>query len=194
MLLTRPVSQRVYFPAVTPGTLVVAPNVLYALPFFVGQNFDPDQFKFTITSAHSGSGDNVKLGIYSDNGGIPGKLLVQNTVTAFGTGTGMISSTLVNDYKPFLRPGVYWLASLWDTAGTTQATVAAAAAGLNNGLIQAALGVATAGVLPSSAATSINGVAVTSQTYASGLASDFSTLSAAYATNGAVPLIGLRAR
>lgn len=184
-------SQRVYFPAGTPGTLLVAANTLYALPFQVNGNmpFQPDQIGFNVTTGAAGANDNVRVGIYSDVNGNPDTLLFDSGVILVSTTTGAKTASIASNLRPLLYNGtVYWLAMLCDTLGTTQPTVAAKAAGTGSTVPDNFFGVANMGAIPSAAASTINGITA-SQAFGA-LPTTFPTVT--YAANGAMPLVGLR--
>lgn len=187
-----PVSGRAYFSPGSYSTLLTVAGTLYAVPFVPGQFIQPSKVGVNVTTAGVGAGADVKLAIYDSVNGRPGNLVADLGAVAALIATGEFSVTLSSPVKLGLWPGkVYWLASLWGTAATTQPTVAALDTGVVPQDIAAALGVANLGALPSSIATAAVAVSVTGQTYANGFSAVAPAMTAIL--NGKAPLVGLLA-
>lgn len=191
MNFLRPVTGRVYFsPVENVGTLLAAHSTLYALPFNVAANMIPDQIGINVTTAGAGANCEVRLGIYEDNRGRPGALIVDaGTITGLDS-TGGKTASLVTPHPLMLFANQnYWLAALFRQAATTQPTVAAATAAAQSD-IASSYGVADMASLPSAAAGIPNGYAIGAQTFGPLLA----TFPAGnLSLNAAIPLVGLRA-
>ncbi len=92
----------------TPGItgllqFAITANTLYAVPFFV-----PVSTTFTkigVQIPNAGGGGNIELGIYNNNNGIPGTLLLDAGSVAVGAG-GAVTIAI----NQILTPGWYWLA------------------------------------------------------------------------------------
>jgi hypothetical protein len=198
MSMIAPVVGRAYF---TPGsylTLLTAANTAYAVPYIPPrQGLTFDQIGVNVTTAGVGAGADCRFAIYLDDGkGRPGKLVADYGAVTTLTSTGAFKVDLSGSLdKPMLWGGkLYWLVSLFGTAATTQATVAALATAVVPQAVSAGLGTASIATMPSSAATAAVGLTAPS-TYAGATAlPDYgSSLTWSVVLNAAVPLVGLRA-
>src|SRR5579859_8225321 len=93
----------------TLATFTHTLNVLYAIPFHVPYPATFTSINIEVTTL--GSGNHIRLGIYNDNNGVPGSLVL-DAGTVLTTTTGgksiVINQTLV--------AGWYWLASVSDSS------------------------------------------------------------------------------
>jgi hypothetical protein len=120
----------------------------------------------------------MRMGIYSNNNGVPGDLLhqINSTPSTASSNTNVTGGFASN---PTLQPGVYWMATLFSGTPSVSSMASTDAAMLW------ALGVADGSSL-STGQTGVTGVA----TYAGGLPASFGT--ATYFT-GAIPSVMMRA-
>jgi hypothetical protein len=84
-------------------------NRLYAMPFFVGRACVLDRLAQRVTVAGASS-NTIRLGLYSDDNGKPGALLV-DAGTADATTTGVKALTV----SVAIAQGLYWLATVAQT-------------------------------------------------------------------------------
>ncbi len=104
------------------STLAAAADFIYVVPFIV-----PNTGTYTRISVHvqAAGSNNMRLGIYSDTNGVPNALVLDaGTVSVASTGQKNIT------ISQSLSAGVYWLAFLAQSGGTS--IFAAPAAGVNN--------------------------------------------------------------
>lgn len=189
MSLLRPRAGRVYFPQISaPGTILAAANTIYALPFVMSNSLVPDQIGIRVTTAGVGATAQCRLGIYADDGGRPGELIIDAGLLTGLDSLGAKTVAILLPHSLQLWGGTaYWLTSLFNTAGTTQPTVSASAAGAQSPMASA-FGVPDMASLPNAAAGFVNGFA---------LAQTFGALPVRFpagnpAANAAIPLVGLR--
>lgn len=187
------ITGRAYFTPGSYSTKLAAADTAYAVPFVPPMNFSFDQIGVRVTTAGVGSGADVRLSVYIDNNGRPGKLLNDfGAVTAL-TSTGAFKVDVVGSSgRPMLwADQLYWLVSNWNTAATTQPTVAALATAVVPQGVTAGLGTASIATIPSAVTDCAVGLSG-SYTYAAAPA-DGSSITWSVVTNATVPLIGLRA-
>lgn len=190
----KPVTGRAYFAkGGSYSTLLAVANTLYALPFVAPPaGFSPDQIGVNVTTAGAGTTTDVRLAIYDDVNGRPGNLVLDAGVVAALVSVAAFTKTLSAGAQaliPTLQPNkVYWLAAVFATSGTTMPTVAALDSAVVNQELAHELGVASMAALPSTVATSANGVSAT-MTY--GAFPSFAPATTAI-LNGKCPLVGLR--
>jgi hypothetical protein len=191
--LFKPIAGRAYFTPGSYATKLAAADTAYAVPFVPPVTFAFDQIGVNVTTAGSGANCDVRLGLYDDDGGRPGKLIQDFGAVADLTGTGSYKVDVVgSEGKPMLWAGhLYWLVSAFDGAGTTQPTVAALSTSVTPQAVAAGLGVANIAALPSSAATAPIGLSG-SHTFGA-LPEDGGDITWSVVLNSAVPLVGLRA-
>lgn len=187
------VTGRAYF---TPGsytTLLGVADKVYATPFVANANgFTYDRIGVNVTTQGAGANADIRLGIYDDVNGRPGKLIADYGSVTGLTSTGEYKVDVAGPVKPFLWPGrVYWLVVGFNTAASTMPTVAALATSVVPQLVAGGLGVASLAALPSSAATAAVGLRADMAFGA--LPSLGSSLTWTVQLNAAVPLVGLRA-
>jgi hypothetical protein len=187
------IAGRAYF---TPGsylTKLTVADTAYAVPFIAPVNFSFDQIGVNVTTAGVGANADVRLAIYHDDAGRPGKLYNDfGAITGLTSTGGKTISVTGNNGRPMLWAGhLYWLVSAWDGAGTDNPVVAALATAVVPQAVAAGLGVASIANLPSSAATAAVGLSG-SHTYGA-LPDDGTDITWSVVLNGAVPLVGLRA-
>ncbi|MCQ4158750.1 hypothetical protein NON00_02260 [Roseomonas sp. GC11] len=192
---------RVYFPM---SVAVYAPAAitfdrLYVTPFDVSEDtLVPDQIGIRVTTAMTvGTGGlpQVILGIYEDEHGLPGRLLyTSNVIAGLNTVGAKVQdiATPASGNRPLqMTNGLYWLASLFATAGTG-GTLPSVASVATNPAWATQLGVADMASLPISAATTATGLWANSQPFASGLPTRPARSIWAQQLNAGSPLIGLR--
>lgn len=92
-----------------PTSTSLSSNILVFAPFCVGQLVTFDRIGMSIASA--GAGTNFRCGLYSNNRGIPGSLLIDSG-TLSAASTGFVEATI----STTLRPGWYWTAAVADSA------------------------------------------------------------------------------
>ncbi len=194
-ILLPAVSGRAYF---TPGaytTFTVPADTLYATPFRAPPGgLTPTKIGVRVTTAGVGAGADVRFGIYKDAGGRPGELLADFGAVTDLTGTGAYSVDISYGGSVTPRPfmwdnQVYWLASLWNTAATTQPTVAALDSATTPQANAAALGVVALANLPAQAATA--GVALSASLAYGALPASAPAMTVIL--NAKAPLVGLLA-
>lgn len=93
---------------VTAGGGTATANRLYAYPFHVPANLTTASLKGT-TSATG----NMRVGIYSDNAGLPGALVIESASTACASPT-----TTVTLSQALTGPALYWIAVVCDNTPT----------------------------------------------------------------------------
>jgi len=180
------VSGRVYFPPCSPTTLLVSPDRFYAHPFIVppgARGFD--QIGLRVTTAGAGAGADVRLAIYMDANGRPGRLL-----NGFDPVTGLIATgaaaSAMTPTLTLLAGQLLWLACVFNTAATTMPTVAAINSARRFG---SQIGAASLAELPTSEGAVATGVS-SALTYG---AFPEMAPSVSPVVGAAVPLMGLRA-
>lgn len=189
-MILKPVAGRAYFTPGSYSTLLTVANTFYAVPFRAERNMFADRIGIRVSTAGAGSSPApaARLAIYADDNGRPGSLIQDFGAMAVGTSTGEIKV----DISPslfFWGGPIFWLASVFNAAETTQPTVAALDSGVTPQVNAHALGVVDISVLPISAATA--GVAVSgSLTYG---AFPATAPTNTVILNGKAPLVGLRA-
>lgn len=100
----------------TVGTIALAANTLYGVPFYVPQGNTYTALACEITTTQANS--TVRMGIYNDGGGVPSTLVLDaGTVSAITTGGKTIS---ISQYLP---AGWYWLAAVSNTIPNVRAIV-----------------------------------------------------------------------
>lgn len=102
----------------TTSSIVADLNVAYYAPIFIFATGSYDRIVVRTASFFSGSGV-MRLGIYSDNSGIPGTLVLD---------AGTISATAANTsyeitINQSLTPGLYWLCAVSQTNASTNGYV-----------------------------------------------------------------------
>lgn len=99
-------------------TVALVANTLYAQPFYVPRSTTYATIGIEVTTLAVGK--SVRLGIYNDNGGVPGSRVVDcGTVSTTTTGAKPITINQV------LAAGWYWLAAVSDGTATLRAAVQA---------------------------------------------------------------------
>jgi hypothetical protein len=106
------VTGRVYSSHLGGGTLTVgavAANTLYAHPFNVPQAVTYTVVSIEVTTFATG---NARLGVYANNAGVPGALILDAGAVSTGTANGekTIAISLARN------PGKVWLAAVFDAA------------------------------------------------------------------------------
>jgi len=86
-------------------------NQLHAIPFFIGQSVTINTMAIAVLQG-VGGGKHVRIGIYADNNGAPGDLLIDAGEITDLSGTGTKTLSISQD----LEPGLYWLAYISDTS------------------------------------------------------------------------------
>ena len=112
----------------------ITANVTYFNPFFVKNIYSFDRISIRAGSGFSGTAT-IRLGIYSDNGGQPGNLVLDaGTISA--TASGVIYSATINQQ---LGPGMYYLAANVQSAAATNTfyTTGTSAAHVLHGMVGA---------------------------------------------------------
>lgn len=94
------------------GTAALPVNSLRASPFIVGRELTLDRIQAEVTTP--GTSAKLRLGVYADNNGYPGALLVDSGELDAGS-TGVKTATI----NLTIQPGLYWLACLGGTASAT---------------------------------------------------------------------------
>lgn len=177
---------RVYFPPCSPTTIMVAADTFYAHPFVVppgARGFD--QIGLRVTAAGEGAGADVRLAIYKDANGRPGRLLNDFDPVTGLLATGAATSTMTPPLA-LLAGQLLWLACIFGTAEVTMPTVAA----INSSRRSASeFGAASFSELPTSDEDVPSGV---SATMAFGAFPEMAP-EVAPVVGAAVPLVGLRA-
>ena len=147
---------RWYPKVVTDGAWTMNNGQLTALPFIVNEAHTFVAIGINIGTA--GTASSARLGVYADNGGTPGALLLDaGTVATTATGAATIAISLA------LTPGTYWLACV-QVAGTANAVC--------RGAIETEVsptGYAAAGI----ADTASTGMLTTASTYTGALPTPF---------------------
>lgn len=95
-------------------TVTHTADTLFATPIFIPATITYTTLGIEVTTASSGS---VRLGIYTDNGGVPNTLVVDGGATFTSTPAQFRSVTI----SQVLSPGWYWLASLTSVSPTVRA-------------------------------------------------------------------------
>lgn len=99
---------------VTPAALLTLASTLYAYPIYIPSECTVSTLGLSCTTGQtSGQG---RVGIYSDNGlGYPGALNYDSGAMSLVSSSTLPTVTGVNTA---LKPGVYWLASIFTATGT----------------------------------------------------------------------------
>lgn len=98
----------------TTTTFVVAANLLYAVPFFVGKKVTWTRIGIDVTAS---AGTNARLGIYKADGtgGTPSTLVV-DAGTVSTASTGIKEATI----SQALEVGMYWVTAVFDNTPTVR--------------------------------------------------------------------------
>jgi hypothetical protein len=180
------VSGRVYFPPCSPTTLLVTADTFYAHPFIVppgARGFD--QIGLRVTTAGEGAGADVRLAIYKDANGSPGRRLNGFDPVTGLVETGAAFSTMTPPLG-LMAGRLLWLACVFDSAEVTMPTVAAHGTSRRSA---SGFGSASFSELPTSDEYVPSGV---SAAMAYGAFPEFAP-EATPVVGAAVPLMGLRA-
>ena len=115
--------------ATTTSSITAQLNIVYYSPIFIFATGSYDRIAVRTASAFSGSGV-MRLGIYNDNNGIPGTLVVD---------AGTISATAANtNYEitidQLLNAGLYWIAAVSQTNAATNSYVSVGTAGFQTNI------------------------------------------------------------
>lgn len=153
--------------ATAQATIATAANRLDFYPFIPAKSFNIDQLAIEVSTAVASS--LARVGIYSNNAGVPGDKLTESAST-LDCGTTGVKTASISTFA-FTAGTVYWLAILSSST-------------------QSYRGLAVAAMMPLDAGTtSINTVRRATQTFANGLPS---TGSAGTLTSTIAPIIRMR--
>lgn len=104
------------------GSVGNSNNTATYAPFEIRETTSIDELTIGVTAANAGASAVVRLGVYSDNGGVPGTVLVDaGTASLNSTGLKRLSFTEIT-----LAPGFYWfvvVSQSLDTGGSNPAFV-----------------------------------------------------------------------
>ncbi len=107
-------------PILGHGTIALAANWIYAIPFVVERNITIDRLAIQVTSA-SGAGTEARLGLYKDGTNLyPGELVVDAGVVATDANTVVAASI-----SESLDKGLYFLVIASESTPTLMAFVPA---------------------------------------------------------------------
>lgn len=98
-------------------TVAVSANTLYAVPFFVPVKATYTIIGVEVTSFATG---NVRFGIWRDNTGVPGALVLDCGTASTGTSNGFKQAAISQE----LEAGWYWIGGVFDATPTCRATTA----------------------------------------------------------------------
>jgi len=82
-------------------------NILYLKPVFIKSALTVDALMVKI---QTGAAGNVRMGLYADNNGVPGNLVIDGGTASVGT-TGVKTISI----SQALSQGIYWIAAVTDT-------------------------------------------------------------------------------
>lgn len=110
-----PTSTYYHRPALTAstGNAITALNTMTFSPIYISQTTTLDRICFGTTTVTTGG--NARLGIYTDNGGKPGSLVLDAGVIAYTTSSTSYEITI----SQVLEPGWYWLGLVFTSGSTT---------------------------------------------------------------------------
>lgn len=98
----------------TTTTAAISANTLYAVPFYVPVSHTYPTINLSVTTGVGGT--SIRLGIYSDNAGYPGALVIDaGTISSAGVAVGTLT------INQLLSSGWYWLVGVGDGAPTVRA-------------------------------------------------------------------------
>lgn len=97
------------------GTGANTVNQCYYVPFYVDVTATFDRIACYIT-VNGSAGSVVRMGIYNDNAGVPGTVLLDAGTVATDAGAAAIKAITINQQ---LTPGIYWTAIVAQTAAPT---------------------------------------------------------------------------
>lgn len=157
-----------------PGTVAAAANTAYFVPFTMSKTMSINALSINVTTLAAG---NVKMAIYSDSNGVPGTRLVDCTsTTPLDTGSTGVKATSDTFSQSVDQGTLVWLAALFSAAPTVSCATSSA-------------------MIPVFYADSSwarqTRLTSTTNSYATGLPSDATTLTLTYAASN-MPLIAVQ--
>lgn len=182
-------SQYWYTPSITQlttSTLAAVTGQMYAFPIVISEGTERwDGIAFEVTTAATGTGGTVRLGVYDDEDwlGYP-QCLVADWGTAVTTATG-VKTVLTPTVNTPLDPGLYWLVVNMEAQGGTIAGTLRAFTGMVSPMPQS-----TSGAAPTLGTWAGNTCYRTTGVSAGGLPSQFPLAATVLAT--AAPILAVR--
>ena len=95
------------------GTASTNTNYFQAMPIYIPSTTTFDRIGVTTTSVTTGG--NIRLGIYSDNAGLPSTLVLDSGVIAYSANSTAYMATI----SQTLTAGWYWLGSVIQSGSST---------------------------------------------------------------------------
>lgn len=102
----------------TPASAGVTADLLFATPIIIPKTITYDRIAIFAGAGGSGT-DNCRMGIYADNDGLPGALVVDGGAVAINAASTLFTVTISEE----LAPGTYWLAGVFDANTRTKLVV-----------------------------------------------------------------------